>query len=170
MVSYTLPSVGTAANDGTGTAWRTSWSRVITAITGLQTHENNVSNPHVVTETQVAAKHEMTVVFTSPAAADEIKLGFVGRGVTITEMRAVHSGTGLSSPSVTWTVRHHTDRANAGNEVVTSGTTTTSATVGDDVTVFNDSTVPANSHIWAEVTAESGTTDKFEITVVYQAA
>ena len=170
MVTYTKPSIGTAANDGTGTSWRTAWANMNTAIDGQAAHESSVANPHTVTETQVAVAHRAAVRFTSPAAADEDDLVHVGIGVTITEMRAVHSGTGLSSPSVTWTVRHDPDRSAAGNEVVTGGTTTTSSTTGDDVIVFNDATVPADSFLWVELTAESGTTDKFLVVVTYKAA
>ena len=71
-------------------------------------------------------------------------------------------------PSVTWTVRHHaTDRNNAGIEVVTAGTTTTSTTAGSDVTAFNDATIPADSFVWLETTAKSGTVTEIHITIIY---
>jgi len=80
-------------------------------------------------------------------------------------MRAVIIGT--ATPSVTWTIRHHaTDRSNAGNEVVTGGTTTTSQTSGSDVSSFNDATIPANSFVWLETTA-STTTTQLAVTIFY---
>jgi hypothetical protein len=75
---------------------------------------------------------------------------------------------GAATPSVTWTIRHHaTDRSAAGNEVVTGGTTTTSTTSGSDVVAFNDATIPADSFIWLETTAQSGTVTELHITIAY---
>ncbi|KKL68158.1 hypothetical protein LCGC14_2127760, partial [marine sediment metagenome] len=72
-----------------------------------------------------------------------------------------------STPSVTWTIRHHaTDRNNAGNAVVTAGTTTTSTTTGSDVTSFDDATIPADSYIWLETTAKSGTVTEIHVTLI----
>jgi len=99
-----------------------------------------------------------------PTSSEDITMFFTPIAITITEMRAVVRGT---SPSVTWTIRHHaTDRSNAGNEVVTGGTTTTSESTGSDVTSFNDATIPADSYVWLETTAESGTTDELSVTIV----
>lgn len=82
-------------------------------------------------------------------------------------MRAVLLGTS-NGQTVTWTIRHHaTDRSNAGIEVVTGGTTTTSLTSGSDVTSFNDATIPADSFIWLETTAKGGTVTELHITIVY---
>lgn len=101
-----------------------------------------------------------------PTDSEDISMFFTPEAITITEMRAVLRGS--STPSVTWTVRHHaTDRSNAGNEVVTGGTTTTSTTSGSDVTSFNDATIPADSFVWLESTAQSGTVDTIHLTVVY---
>ena len=101
----------------------------------------------------------------SPAADEDISMFFTEDAVTITKMAAVL--TGSSTPSVTWTVRHSTDRSAAGNEVVTSGTTTTSTTTGSIVTSFNDATIPANSFVWFETTAQSGTVDSINLTIIY---
>ena len=89
---------------------------------------------------------------------------FTPDAITVSEMRAVNIGT---DPSITWTVRHHSDRSNVGNEVVISGTTTTSTTTGSDVTIFDDSTVPADSFIWFETTAVTGTVNQFHLSVKY---
>jgi len=79
-------------------------------------------------------------------------------------MRAVLIGS--STPSVTWTIRHGSDRSAAGNQVVTGGTTTTSTTTGSDVTSFNDATIPADSFIWIETTAQSGTVTELSVTLI----
>ncbi|GAG28331.1 unnamed protein product, partial [marine sediment metagenome] len=45
--------------------------------------------------------------------------------------------------------------------------TTTSTTGGSDVTSFDDATIPADSFIWLETTAKSGTVSELHVTVVY---
>lgn len=99
-----------------------------------------------------------------PIASEDITIGFTNEAITITEIRAVLLGS--ATPSVTWTIRHGTDRSLAGAEVVTGGTTTTSTTTGSDVTVFNDATIPTDSHIWLETTAQSGTVTEIAITII----
>ena len=102
----------------------------------------------------------------SPSGSEDISIAFTNRAITITEMRAVLIGS--STPSVTWTIRHNaTDRSAAGSEVVTSGTTTTSTTSGSDVTAFNDATIPLDSFIWLETTAQSGVVTELSVTIVY---
>lgn len=101
----------------------------------------------------------------NPTNAEDLTLGFTNRAITVTEIRVVLLGS--STPSVTWTIRHHaTDRSNAGSEVVTGGTTTTSTTAGSDVTSFNDATIPADSFIWLETTAKSGTVTELHVTMI----
>lgn len=99
-----------------------------------------------------------------PTDAEDISIFFTNKAITITEMRAVVRGT---TPSVTWTIRHGTDRSAAGAEVVTGGTTTTSESSGSDVTSFNDATIVADSFVWLETTAQTGTVDEIAIAIVY---
>ncbi len=106
-----------------------------------------------------------TITVEDPTDSEDISFFFTNRAVTVTEIRAVLVGS--STPSVTWTVRHGTDRSAAGAEVVTSGTTTTSVSSGSDVTSFNDATIVADSFVWLETTAQSGTVDEIQITIVY---
>ena len=106
-----------------------------------------------------------TITVEDPGASEDISFFFTNVAITIEEMRAVLVGS--STPSVTWTIRHGTDRSATGAEVVTSGTTTTSTTTGSDVTSFNDATVVADSFVWLETTAQSGTVDEITITVFY---
>lgn len=106
-----------------------------------------------------------SVTLENPTDAEDFGLFFADTAITITAIRAVLVGS--STPSVTWTIRHGTDRSAAGSEVVTSGTTTTSITSGSDVTSFNDATVLADSFVWLETTAQSGTVDAIELTIFY---
>jgi hypothetical protein len=111
-------------------------------------------------------KKAVTIFVEDPTNAEDISMGFWNAAATVTEMRAVLLGS--STPSVTWTVRHGTDRNATGAEVVTSGTTTTSTTTGSDVTAFNDATIVADSFIWLETTAKSGTVDGLQVTVIFE--
>lgn len=117
------------------------------------------------TMTKTNAKFIKSVTVESPTATEDISLFFTPEAITITEIRAVLVGS--ATPSVTWTIRHGSDRSAAGNEVVTSGTTTTSTTTGSDVTSFNDATIAADSFVWLETTAQSGTVDEINISIVY---
>ena len=110
-------------------------------------------------------KFSYSITVEDPTSSEDITIAFTNRAITITEMRAVLIGS--STPSVTWTIKHHaTDRNNAGNAVVTASTTTTSVTTGDDVTAFNDATIPADSYIWLETSAKSGTVTEIHITII----
>jgi hypothetical protein len=100
----------------------------------------------------------------SPSDSEDISIFKAPADISITEMTAVVRG---STPSVTWTVRHSTDRSAAGNEVVTSGTTTTSASTGSVVTSFNDATIPDGSFVWFETTATSGTIEEIHLTIEF---
>lgn len=102
----------------------------------------------------------------SPGASEDVSLFFEDNAVTIVKMVAVLVGS--STPSVTWTIRHGTDRSATGAEVVTSGTTTTSTSTGSVVTSFNDATIVANSFVWLETTAQSGTVNSINVTIFYK--
>jgi len=105
-----------------------------------------------------------SITIESPTATEDLSVFFTNLAITITEIRAVVRG---STPSVTWTIRHGTDRSAAGAQVVTGGTTTTSQTTGSDVTSFNDATIIADSFIWLETTAKTGTVAEMSVTIVY---
>jgi hypothetical protein len=113
-----------------------------------------------------ANQNEKHVTVESPTSSEDITIFFTNRAITVTEMRAVLNN-GASTPSVTWTIRHSTDRSAAGNEVVTSGTTTTSVSTGSDVVSFNDATIPADSFVWLATTAKSGTVPELHITIIF---
>lgn len=110
-------------------------------------------------------RREKHITIENPSASEDISWFFANRAITITEIRAVLVQS-AASPSVTWTVRHGTDRSAAGAEVVTGGTTTTSETAGDDITTFNDATIVADSHVWVETTA-SANAAQLALTIFY---
>lgn len=166
MVLISKPSIGTNPNDGTGTVWRTAWSYVRAGLTSLEDHLNNTSNPHSLTESKLSVLHETPKLVASPGAAVDSCIFYTTRAITIQRMNAILVGG--TSPSVTWTVRHHSDRTNVGNEVVTGGSTTTNESTSDLITVMNDATIPANSHVWLETTASSGSPLELCVTLTWK--
>ena len=87
-----------------------------------------------------------------PVATDDISIFRTDVAITVQEVISISTGT---SPNTTYQLKHSTDRNAAGNDLTTSGTTT-STTTGDTATLSDD-TIPANSFIWFECSASSGT-------------
>lgn len=117
-------------------------------------------------ETPVGAKdpESKAMIVENPGPAEDLPFFFTNVPITITKINIVLVGT---TPSLTVTVRHDTDRSATGNEVVTGGTVVTSTTTGQDITTFDDATIPANSHVWLETTAKSGTITSVILTIFY---
>jgi len=178
---YTLTQAGRITVSGhglnIGEYYFSDWK---TAGTLTATEPPQFSNPLVFVETEdiihilpfrpsqvneVSAPFIKGVGIESPTSSEDITMFFTDDAITITQMNAVLRGS--STPSVTWTIRHDTDRSATGNEVVTSGTATTSTTTGSEVTSFNDETIPAGSWVWLETTAQSGTVDEINVTIEY---
>lgn len=110
-------------------------------------------------------QHSKSITIVNPTSSEDISMFFTNDAITIKEIRAVLIGS--ATPSVTWTVRHGTDRDATGAEAVTGGTVTTSITTGSDVISFDDATIDVDSFVWVETTDQSGTVTEIAITVVY---
>lgn len=124
----------------------------------------NTSNTN--TGDQTLTESSKSITLELPTATEDVSMFFTSEAITITKMIAVLTAGG-GSESVTWKVRHHTDRNNAGNAVVTAGTATTSLTTGSVVTSFNDATIPENSFVWLETTAMANDPGTFNLTIIY---
>lgn len=101
-----------------------------------------------------------SIVLENPSDAEDASWWYAFDSVTVSALRVVLRGT---TPSVTWTIRHDSDRSAAGTEVVTGGTTTTNTTTGEIVTTFNNAAIPGGSYVWVETTANSGTVNEIQI-------
>ena len=114
---------------------------------------------------RVARGYSITVE--NPSDGDDILIAFTNLAITITEIRCVLVG----GTSVLWTLYHHTARAAAvasGAEVITAGTTTlTSTTAGDDITAFNDATVPADNYLVLSAETVTGAVTSLGLTIFY---
>jgi len=114
--------------------------------------------------TQIWNKLSKGILIETPGGAEDLTLFKVTSAATITEMYAIVKGT---SPSVTWVIKHGTDRSGGGASVLTAGTTTTDTTTGSTVTVFSDATIAANSWVWLVTTATSGTISSLGVSINY---
>ena len=116
-----------------------------------------------VTVSGIASTKAITIE--NPTATEDITMFYTDTAVTITKMTTILIQSN-PSPSVTWTLRHATDRTAVGNEVVTNGSTTINTTTGSVITAFSDPTVAANSFLWLETTA-SVNTSQMNLTIKY---
>ena len=105
----------------------------------------------------------MPFTISNPGASQDDTIFFTTVAITLDEMEVVLLGS--STPSVTFNIVHHPDRSNAGNNVFTSDQVVTNETTGDNLTVFVDGTIPADSFVWLETQAQSGTVDEFHVTL-----
>lgn len=122
-----------------------------------------------VTSSNKALPRSKHVTVENPSNSEDITLFFTDEALTITKVVAVL--TGSDTPSLTWTLRFHSDRSNAGTEVVTGGTTIDSSgggtSTGQSVTSFNSALISANNWVWFKTTAQSGTVNKIHLTIFY---
>jgi hypothetical protein len=101
----------------------------------------------------------------SPVNTDNISLFFTNTAITFSRFESVLRGSG--SPSVTYTIKHGSDRSAAGTEVKSGGVTVTSTTTHAETTTFDNAAVSANSFIWILVSSVSGTVDELNVTLFY---
>ena len=100
-----------------------------------------------------------------PTSSEDRTWFYTNIAITVVAVEGVLNN-GTSTPTVTVSIHHHTDRANAGNKCV-DAQAVTSITTGDDVTLDTDVTIPAASFIWVETTAQGGTTPELALTLRY---
>jgi len=106
-----------------------------------------------------------SITIETPTASEDITWWYTDVAITI---KKLNSGImGDTTPSVTWTIRHNSDRSAAGNQVVTGGTTSTNTTTVVSTISFNDATIPAGSFIWVETTAQSGNVTELNVSMEY---
>ena len=100
----------------------------------------------------------------APTASEDISWFFTPVAITVTEVTAVSVGT---TPSTTISIMHNTNRNNAGNNVLTSATATTSTTTGDNPAIGGDTTIPLDSFVWLETSAQTGTVTNLLVSLTY---
>lgn len=120
-----------------------------------------------ISDLQVTAVGDQTlrssVTIENPTASEDRSFFFTEKPIRIRKVRGVLRGS--ASPSVTFRLRHDTDRSATGT-LITNALALTSTTTGTNVTVQNEF-IPANSFIWLETTAQSGTVNEMSIGIEY---
>lgn len=111
------------------------------------------------------AQKSKSVTVENPDSLEDITLFFTPVAIEVSEIRAVIRGT--TTPSITWTLRYGSDRDAVGTEIITGGTVTTDINTGDDITVMDNPSIPADSFIWLETTAQSGVVRTLHTTIRY---
>lgn len=100
----------------------------------------------------------------APTGTDNATLYYTTRPITINGLYSVLTG----SDNVTWFIRHATTRnAASPDNVVSAGTTTTSAGSGTMVYSFDDPTIPAGRWVWLQVTALGGSPQSIHVTMSF---
>ena len=110
----------------------------------------------------VAPTLSKTLTLEAPTASDNISIFRTDVAITVQQVISVSTGT---TPSTTYQLKHHTDRSNAGNNLTNSsisGNTTTG-----NIATLSDPTIPADSFIWFETTAASGTDVYLSVNIRY---
>ena len=106
-----------------------------------------------------------TITVELPTSSEDLDIWFTNVAVTVVAVEGVING-GASTPTVTCSILHNTDRSAAGNQAV-NAQAVTSITTGDSLTLGGDTTIPADSFVWLETSAQSGTTPIISLTVRY---
>lgn len=157
--------VNTASNVGGGEGLFSGKSGVdlqfksLTSTGGTVTFTNTSNTVNLESPKPTLSK---TFTLDAPTSSDDVTIFRTDVAITVQEVIAVSVGT---TPSTTYQLKHHTDRSNAGN-ALTISSTTTSTTTGNTATL-SDATIPANSWVWFESTAASGTNVILSIDIRY---
>ena len=116
-------------------------------------------NSNATANTTISATNYLPVrgiTILNPSSTDSATILWTQKILTVAEIKTVVRGTG--TPSVTATFYTGTSRDGTSNSSIASGIVTTNVTTGIAQTTFGTSTIAANSYIWVDITAVSGTT------------
>ncbi len=115
----------------------------------------------------IATIKQFSIVVEYPTAAEDIAFAFDFGAITITEVQAVVKGS--STPSVTIDPYHTLDRSGGGaeNDILDAATAITGETTGQNLTDFDDPTIPADSWIVLKTTAQSGVVEQLTVIIKF---
>jgi hypothetical protein len=140
--------------------WTTYWDLFvqggIAGDTGEQGDTGDQGNTGVQGDTGVEAVNQFSITIENPTGAEEINLGHVFADITVTEVQAVVAGTG--GPSVTIDPQHRDQADIPENDILSSPTAITNTGDGQNLTSFDDPSVPADSWMIMITTAIGGAT------------
>ncbi len=126
--------------------------------------ENIILTPSFQGDIGVGAVNQISITVENPTASEDINLGFFFVNITITEIQAVVVGT---TPSVTIDPEHRAARDTASNDILSAPVAITNEGAGQNLTSFDDPTVPADSWVVLLTTAKTGTVTELTVTIRY---
>ncbi len=137
-----------------------------TAINNIGTNAHTVIDTHFADATIHFDENTLVknIAVESPDSSEDLSWFFTPIAITVTEVTSVSVG---STPSTTISIMHNTNRSSAGNNVLTAATATTSTTTGDNPAIGGDTTIPVDSFVWLETSAQSGTVDILLVSLTY---
>lgn len=133
----------------------------LSAPSGAFTQTLTISGAPVLTGTLTAR----ALSIENPDDAEDMTFFFTNQTLKLDRMQAVIVGT--ASPSITWTIRFAENRSAAGTEIVAGGTTTSSLTTGSNIASFTNGTIPVESWVWLETTANAGSVALLTVTLFF---
>lgn len=99
-----------------------------------------------------------------PVDGENLTLFYTTSIITVSELASVVSGV---SPSQDWTMRFGPNRDDIGTEIINGGSTTADQDVGLVETTLDNDVIPANSWVWLTTATQSGTVERFHVTMTY---
>lgn len=117
--------------------------------------------------TGTGASYLYSITVEDPTATEDICMGFTFVAITIQEVQAVVVGP--AAPSVTIDPYHTLTRDGSGavNDILNVPVAITNITTGQNLAAFDDPTIPQDSWIVLETTAQSGTVTELTVTMRY---
>lgn len=106
-----------------------------------------------------------TINIESPTSSEDASFWRTPVAITVTSVVGVLRGS--ATPTVTVSLMHNTNRSSAGLNVFAAARAVTSTTTGDTLTLGGDVTIPANSFIWLESSAQGGTVLELELDMYF---
>lgn len=166
--TITVPDTDLTLLNDTG-AFPTGWSD--TGITGAELEDLSDGGATTLhTHAGIgSAQFEKTITIEDPTSSENIMVWYTFAAITIQELQCTVVGS--STPSVTIDPFHDLSRAGTGGakDIIDNPTAITNTTTGQNLTgaTLNDVTVPADSFIIMETTAQSGTVTELQVTFRY---
>jgi hypothetical protein len=96
-----------------------------------------------------------------PSDDENVTIMRTTSAITLQSLYAVVAGGG--APTVSWTVKHDTQRNAGGTAVVSAGTTTTDKAEGDVITVMDNPVIAANKWVWLQTTVTGGSPQELTV-------
>lgn len=122
----------------------------------------------VITLTNIPAWEETinskAVTIELPTSAENIPLFFTEVAITFTQANDVVDG---STPSLTWNVEYAATRDEVSPTKLWTSDRVTTSESGAETTTFNNPNITGGQWVWITTSAQSGTTDKFNVTFTY---